>query len=155
MSSISGSSSDLMSNIVSAFTQSNSTSNSTTASTDSPSSNTGTSSTPAKQTASIGLMLAEDRLSLSQSLLNALSSSSSSPDSSLEALLVASENLSVLRESNMINTHPDLVQSILSVVSSQSSDTSSLSTGLLNTLEQAGSSQNNTTLIGSLLDTLA
>ena len=163
MSSISGIGSNLMSTVLSAFSQNNA----TTASAGSPSATTGNSSTAGKQTDAIGLALAEEQFSLNQSLLNAMSS-----PVSFEDLAMFSENLNVLKGSHLINTHPDLVQSLLSGSFSQTTQPSSLETDLLDTLEQANTSQNNTDpmqsllqltqlknqnaeLIGSILDTLA
>jgi hypothetical protein len=163
MSSVSGIGSNFMDTVLSAFSQNNA----TTASAGSQPATTGNASTASKQTDAIGLALAEEQLSLNQSLLNAMSS-----PASFEDLAMASENLNVLKGSHLINTHPDLVQSLLSGSFSQTTQPSSMSTELVNTLEPASTSQNNTDpmqsllqltqlknqnadVIGSILDTLA
>jgi hypothetical protein len=143
MSSVSGIGSNLLSTVLSALTQNNS----TTASAGSQSATTtGNSSTASKQTDAIGLALAEEQFSLNQSLLNAMPSPVSFQD-----LAMFSENLNVLKGSHLINTHPDLVQSLLSGSFSQTTQPSSLETELLNTLERANTSQNNTNQMQSLL----
>jgi hypothetical protein len=164
MSSISGINSSLINNILSALTGSNSVE----ASTDSQPANTDDTSSAKDQTNSLNLVLAEDQFSLNQSILNATIDSSSN----FENLAMSAENLTAINKSNLINTNPNLVASLLSGSFSQTSEPPSLGNELLNTLEEANTSPADTDQLepllqlmqlenqddgaaGSILDTLA
>jgi hypothetical protein len=92
-------------------------------------------------------VLAEEQSSLQQLMLNATTDS----PASFENLAMSAENLNAINKSNLINTHPDLVASLLSGSFSQTSEPSSSGTELLNTLEQANASPTNVDQLQSLL----